>query len=125
MFYYATNMMYTTDTATAVNSLVLYLPPPFLPSTLTSSFLPHWEDIWSPTRPGLCLPPLLPSLLPLPQPILSVPRLTHSDPLKCRGGDSSDPPSLFKGLMFAVRSPSNRRQIKLKYLKREVWWFRT
>lgn len=39
-------------------------PPSYsslLPSILTSSFLPHWEDIWSPTRPALCLPPILSS----------------------------------------------------------------
>lgn len=42
--------------------------PPFytslLPSILTSSFLPHWEDIWSPTRPALCSPPSIHPLLP-------------------------------------------------------------
>lgn len=43
--------------------------PPFhtslLPSILTSSYLPHWEDIWSPTRPALCSPPSILSSHPL------------------------------------------------------------
>lgn len=62
MFYYATNMMYTTDTATAVNSLVLYLPPPF------PSFHPHL--IIPPPLGGHLVPyqtwPLPPSPAPLP-----------------------------------------------------------
>ena len=36
----------------------------------SSTFLPHWEDIWSPTRPALCIPaPHPPSILfaPLPR----------------------------------------------------------
>lgn len=57
------NIMSPTNMATAENR-------PFytslLPSILTSTFLPHWEDIWSPTRPALCNPPPLPpSLHPL------------------------------------------------------------
>lgn len=36
-----------------------------LPPILTSTFLPHWEDIWSPTRPALCGTPPLPPSSPL------------------------------------------------------------
>lgn len=36
-----------------------------LPPILTSTFLPHWEDIWSPTRPALCSSPPLPPSSPL------------------------------------------------------------
>lgn len=67
--------------------------PPFytslLPSILTSAFLPHWEDIWSPTRPALCTPPPLPPASP---PILSAPLSMSRDPLRQRARESSDPP---------------------------------
>lgn len=81
------NIMSPTNMATAENR-------PFytslLPSILTSTFLPHWEDIWSPTRPALCNPPPLPpSLTPS---ILSTPLSTCRDPLRHRAKNSSDPP---------------------------------
>ncbi|KAK5907770.1 hypothetical protein CesoFtcFv8_005586 [Champsocephalus esox] len=47
------DVMYTTGTAWQLPSASL------LPPILTSSFLPHWEDIWSQT----CPPP--PSPLPM------------------------------------------------------------
>lgn len=54
--------------------------PPFLPS----SFLPHWEDIWSPTRPARCSPPCTLA-------ILSAPVSPCRDPLRHRAWDSIDP----------------------------------
>lgn len=47
-----------------------------LPCILTSSFLPHWEDIWSPTRPALCSPPPLPLSSP---PMFALHAGIHSD----------------------------------------------
>ncbi len=85
------NIMYTTGMAWQL----LRNPPLYtslLPSILTSSFLPHWEDIWSPTRPALCSPPPLPPPSP---PILSAPLSTCRDPLRHRARDSSDPPLAF------------------------------
>lgn len=84
------NIMSTANMATAESS-------PFytslLPSILTSTFLPHWEDIWSPTRPALCTPPPLPSSLP-PSFLSALLLFLHAgrDPLRHSAKNSSDPP---------------------------------
>lgn len=88
--FYNMNIMYTTGNCWEA-PLLFYTS--LLPSILTSSFLPHWEDIWSPTRPALCSPPPLPQSFP--PPILSTPLSTRRDPLRHRARDSSDPPMAF------------------------------
>lgn len=76
--------MYTTGMARQL----LRSPPLYtslLPCILTSLFLPHWEDIWSPTRPALCSPPPPLSLHPFLLPS-SVVLYLHRDPLRHRLG---------------------------------------